>query len=331
MFREDIGIDLGTTNTLIYVKKKGIVLNEPSVIVLDKNDNHVIAVGKEAMEMYGRTPEDLIAIKPLKDGVIVDIEATQLMITEFLKRVTPSLKILRPKILICCPSNITAIEKLTIKDVVEGAGAGKVTIKEEPLAAAIGVGMNISLPRANMIIDLGGGTTDIAILSLNGIVFTKSVKIAGNYFSEEISNFLKSIKKISTGEETIENLKTNFINVYSPSSNKVIEIKGKDLITGLPTSIKITQVELQEALLPSINKIVSTVKEVLETSPPELSADIVEKGIVITGGSAQLCGLLDFLEQELKVPVFIATSPLTSVIEGIIKLLEDGKTAEEDQ
>lgn len=331
MISTDIGIDLGTSNVLIYVKKKGIVLNEPSVIAIEKNTKKILAVGNEANEMLGRTPEKVYAIKPLKEGIIADLEATEIMLNEFIKKIKLKNLFIRPRILICCPTNINPIEKVTIKEAAERTGARKVYIEEEPKIAALGAGMNIKKPKANMVVDIGGGTTDIAILSLNGIVTSNSIKIAGNTFNDNLIAYIKEKYKLLIGELTAEDIKVTFANINNADPEKKLKVKGRDLVTGLPNTIEITQDETKEALKESINEITKAIVAVLESSPPELSADIVEKGIVLTGGASQLCGLLEMLEEKLKVPVLIAESPLTCVVEGTGILLDELKNYEEDQ
>lgn len=330
MISNDIGIDLGTSNVLIYIKKKGIVLNEPSVVAIEKETKKVIAVGNEANEMLGRTPGKVQTIRPMKDGVIADLEIAEIMLNEFIKKIKARKLFTRPRILICCPSNINPIEKETIKEAAERTGAKKVYIEEEPKMAAIGAGMNIKEPVANMVIDIGGGTTDIAVLSLNGIVTSNSIKIAGNTFNQDIIKYIKDKYKLLIGELTAENIKKTFANVYNPSKDKKIDIKGRNLITGLPSIITITQDETKNALEESVNKIIKSTVNVLEITPPELSSDIVEKGIVLTGGGSLLKGLLETLEENLKVPVLIAESPLTCVAEGTGILLDELKRFEED-
>jgi rod shape-determining protein MreB len=331
MLAKDIGIDLGTANVLIYIKGKGIVLNEPSIVVVDTETKTVIAVGKEAKEMLGRTPGKIKAIKPLKDGVIADFELTEIMLNAFIKKIKARNLFSRPRILICCPTNITQVEKNAIKEAAERTGAKKVYIEEEPKVAAIGAGMDISKPTANMVLDIGGGTTDIAVLSLNGIVSSSSVKIAGNAIDNDIIKYIREKYKLLIGEKTAEDIKINFANVYKPSKKEKMEIKGRDLITGLPKAISITQDETKEATKESVTKIIKTIKSVLEQTPPELSADIVEKGLILTGGGALLTGLIDLLEEELTIPVLIAETPLTCVAEGTGILLENRKQLEQDQ
>lgn len=331
MLARDIGIDLGTANVLIYLKGKGIVLNEPSVVVIDTETKRVIAVGNEAKEMLGRTPGKVKAIKPMKDGVIADFELTEIMLNEFIKKAKARKVISRPRILICCPTNITPVEKNAIKEAAERTGARKVYIEYEPKVAAIGAGMDISKPTANMVLDIGGGTTDIAILSLNGIVSSTSVKIAGNQLDQDIIKYIREKYKLLIGEQTAEDIKINFSNIYKPSKKEKLEIKGRDLITGLPKAIEITQEETKEAMQDSINRMIKACKNVLEQTPPELSADIVEKGVILTGGGALLTGLVDLLEEELTIPVLIAETPLTCVAEGTGILLENPKLLEQDQ
>ncbi len=331
MSAKDIGIDLGTANVLIYVKGRGVVLNEPSIVVIDTETKSVIAVGNEAKEMLGRTPGKIKAIKPMKDGVIADFELTEIMLNSFIKKIKARNLFFRPRILICCPTNITPVEKNAIREAAEQTGARKVYIEEEPKVAAIGAGMDISKPTANMVLDIGGGTTDIAVLSLNGIVSSSSIKTAGNTLDQDIIKYIKEKYKLLIGEQTAEDIKINFANVYKPSKKEKLEIKGRDLITGLPKAIEINQEETKTAMTEGINKIVKECKNVLEKTPPELSADIVEKGVILTGGGSLLTGLVEVLEEELTIPVLIAETPLTCVAEGTGILLNNIKLLEEDQ
>ena len=331
MLSRDIGIDLGTANVLIHIKGKGIVLNEPSIVAIDTETRKVIAVGSEANEMFGRTPGKVKAIKPMKDGVIADFEITEIMLNAFIKKIKAKKLFSRPRILICCPTNITQVEKNAIKEAAERTGARKVYIEEEPKVAAVGAGMNISEPTANMVIDIGGGTTDVAILSLNGIVASESIKVAGNVMDQDIIKYIKSKYKLLIGEKTAEEIKINFANVFKPDKRKKLEVRGRNLITGLPDSIEITQDETEEALRESVQKIIKGTTNVLEDTPPELSADIYGKGIILTGGGALLTGLSELLEETLKVPVLTAESPLTCVVEGTGVLLDNIKLLEEDQ
>ena len=331
MLSRDIGIDLGTANVLIHIKGKGIVLNEPSIVAIDTETRKVIAVGSEANEMFGRTPGKVKAIKPMKDGVIADFEITEIMLNAFIKKIKAKKLFSRPRILICCPTNITQVEKNAIKEAAERTGARKVYIEEEPKVAAVGAGMDISEPTANMVIDIGGGTTDVAILSLNGIVASESIKVAGNVMDQDIIKYIKSKYKLLIGEKTAEEIKINFANVFKPDKRKKLEVRGRNLITGLPDSIEITQDETEEALRESVQKIIKGTTNVLEDTPPELSADIYGKGIILTGGGALLTGLSELLEETLNVPVLTAESPLTCVVEGTGVLLDNIKLLEENQ
>ena len=331
MLGKDIGIDLGTANVLIYIKGQGIVLNEPSIVALETETKRIVAVGTDAKEMLGRTPGKIRAIKPMKDGVIADFEATEIMLNSFIKKIKARNLLSRPRILICCPTNITQVEKNAIKEAAERTGARKVYIEEEPKVAAIGAGIDISKPSASMIIDIGGGTTDIAILSMNGMVVSSTIRIAGNTFDQDIINYVRDKYKLLIGEKTSEELKKEFINIYKPNKKKKREIRGRNLITGLPHSIEMTQEELSEALKESINKLIKEITRVLEDTNPELSSDIAEKGIVLTGGGSLVKGLLETFKQALKVPVLIAESPLTCVAEGTGILLDNIKMLEESR
>lgn len=323
MFNKDIGIDLGTANVLIYIKGQGIVLNEPSVVAIDSETKRALAVGTEAREMLGRTPGKVKAIKPMKDGVIADFETTEVMLNYFIKKVNGKNFFQRPRILICCPSNITQVEKNAIKEAAERTGAKKVFLEEEPKVAAIGAGMDISKPSGNMVIDIGGGTTDIAILSLGGIVNSASIRVAGNAFDNDIVKYLKDKYKLLIGERTAEDIKKTIGTVFPGTKTEKMEVRGRDLVTGLPHTVNITSDEVEEALRESVYTIIHCAKGILEQTPPELSADIIDKGIVITGGGALVEGFSNLLSQELKVPVFIAESPLTCVAEGTGILLDN--------
>ena len=323
MFNRDIGIDLGTANVLIYIKGQGIVLNEPSVVAIDSETKKPLAVGIEAHEMLGRTPGKVKAIKPMKDGVIADFETTEVMLNYFIKKVNGKNFFSRPRILICCPSNITQVEKNAIKEAAERTGAKKVFLEEEPKVAAIGAGMDISKPSANMVIDIGGGTTDIAILSLGGIVNSTSIRVAGNAFDNDIIKYIKDKYKLLVGERTAEDIKMTIGTVFPGSKVEKMEVRGRDLVTGLPHTITLTSDEVEEGLRESVYTIVKAAKSILEQTPPELSADIIDKGIVLTGGGALVDGFNQLLAQELKVPVFIAESPLTCVAEGTGVLLDN--------
>lgn len=323
MFAKDIGIDLGTANVLIYIKGQGIVLNEPSVVAIDCDTKKPLAVGTEAREMLGRTPGRVKAIRPMKDGVIADFEITEIMLNHFIRKVNGKSFLSRPRILICCPSNITQVEKNAIKEAAERTGAKKVFLEEEPKVAAVGAGMDISKPSGNMVIDIGGGTTDIAILSLGGIVNSSSIKVAGNVFDSDIMKYIKDKYKLLIGDRTAEEIKVTIGTVFPGAKNDKMEVRGRDLVTGLPHTITICSEEVEEALRESVYIIVHTAKSVLEQTPPELSADIIDKGIVVTGGGALINGFDQLLAHELKVPVFVAESPLTCVVEGTGVLLDN--------
>ena len=323
MFAKDIGIDLGTANVLIYIKGEGIVLNEPSVVAIDAETRKPLAFGKEAHEMLGRTPGTVLAIRPMKDGVIADFEITEMLLNYFLKKIDGKNLFSRPRIIICCPANITAVEKNAIKEAAERTGAKKVFIEEEPKVSAIGAGIDISIPSGNMIIDIGGGTTDIAVLSLGGIVNSESIKIAGNVFDADIIKYIKAKYKLLIGDRTAEEIKMKIGNVYNENKKEKMNVRGRDLVTGLPHTITLTSEEIEEALRDSVYEIVHAAKMVLEQTPPELSADIFNKGIILTGGGAMIRGMDKLLEQELKVPVFLAEAPLTCVAEGTGILLNN--------
>lgn len=323
MFNKDIGIDLGTANVLIHIKGQGIVLNEPSVVAIDEDTKKPLAVGTEARDMLGRTPGKVKAIKPMKDGVIADFETTEIMLNYFIKKVNGKSFFQRPRILICCPSNITQVEKNAIKEAAERTGARKVFLEEEPKVAAIGAGMDISKPSGNMVIDIGGGTTDIAILSLGGIVESSSIRIAGNAFDSDIIKYIKDKYKLLVGERTAEEIKISIGTVFPGNRNEKMEVRGRDLVTGLPHTIAIESEEVEEALRESVYTIIHAVKSILEQTPPELSADIIDKGIVLTGGGSLIDGFNQLLSQELKVPVFTAESPLTCVAEGTGIMLDN--------
>ncbi len=323
MFAKDIGIDLGTANVLIHIKGQGIVLNEPSVVAIDSETKKPLAVGSEARDMLGRTPGRVIAIRPMKDGVIADFEITEIMLNHFIRKVNGKNFFSRPRILICCPSNITQVEKNAIKEAAERTGAKKVFLEVEPKIAAIGAGMDISKPSGNMVIDIGGGTTDVAVLSLGDIVTSSSIKIAGNIFDADIMKFIKDKYKLLIGERTAEEIKFTVGTVFPGNRNEKIEVRGRDLVTGLPHSVTVCSDEVEEALRESVYVIIQTAKSVLEQTPPELSADIIDKGIVVTGGGALIDGFDQLLAHELKVPVFIAESPLTCVVEGTGILLDN--------
>ncbi len=323
MFSRDIGIDLGTANVLIYVKGKGIVLNEPSVVALDKNTNRVLAVGEEARRMVGRTPGHIVAIRPLKDGVIADFDVTESMLKYFINKLDVKGFLSKPRILICCPTNITSVEQKAIREAAEKSGGKKIYLEEEPKVAAIGAGMDIFQPSGNMVIDIGGGTTDIAVLSMGDIVTSASIKMAGDKFDAEILNYIKRTYKLLIGERTAEDIKVKVATVFKGSRNETIDIRGRDMVNGLPKTITVGSEEIEEALRESVQVIVHAAKSVLEQTPPELSADIIDRGVILTGGGALLHGMDTLLAEELKVPVLIAENPMDCVAIGTGLMLDN--------
>ncbi|WP_078378653.1 rod shape-determining protein [Sutcliffiella halmapala] len=316
MFARDIGIDLGTANVLIHVKGKGIVLNEPSVVALDTNTGRVLAVGEEARKMVGRTPGNIVAMRPLKDGVIADFAVTEAMLKHFIKKLNVSGFLSKPRILICCPTNITSVEQKAIREAAEKSGGKKIYLEEEPKVAAIGAGMDIFQPSGNMVVDIGGGTTDVAVLSMGDIVTASSIKMAGDKFDAEILQYIKKKYKLLIGERTAENIKISIATVFPGSRNESIDIRGRDMVSGLPQTITVYSEEIELALRESIQVIVQAAKSVLERTPPELSADIIDRGVILTGGGALLHGMDQLLAEELKVPVLIAEHPMDCVAIG---------------
>ncbi len=316
LFSKDIGIDLGTANVLIYEKGKGIVLEEPSVVSIDAQSGRMIAAGEEARQMLGRTPGKIEVVRPMKDGVIADIEATEMMLKHFINSLNIKGMLSQPRIMICCPTNITLVEKNAIREAAEKCGAREVFIEEEPKIAALGAGMDISKPSGNMVIDVGGGTADIAVLSLGDIVTSASIKIAGNRFDQDIVDYIKTNYKLLIGDRTAEEIKISVATVYPEGREEELQVRGRDLVSGLPRTITISSTEVEESLRESVRIIVHAAKNVLEQTPPELSADIMNKGIVLTGGGALLHGLDRLLADELHVPVFVADNPLHCVVVG---------------
>lgn len=322
MFSKDIGIDLGTVNILVYLKGKGIIINEPSIIVIDQENKRPIAYGKEANNMLGRTPGQIKAIKPMKDGVIADFSMVEILLNSVLSKLNIKQKMFKPRIIICCPSNITEVEKNAIKEAAYKTGAKKVIVEEEPKVAAIGAGLEIGKPIGNMVVDIGGGTTDVAVLSLGEIVTSASIKTAGNTFDNDIITYIKNKYKLLIGEKTAEKIKIEIGTAKSENKKEKLEIKGRDLIGGLPKSITISSEEIEQALKDSVEKILKVIKLVLEQTPPELSADIIERGITLTGGGALLNNLDKYLEENLHIPVTLAEDPLSCVALGTGILLE---------
>lgn len=328
---KDIGIDLGTANILIYIKGQGIVLNEPSVVAIEKETKKPLAFGEEAHLMLGKTPGKYVAIKPMKDGVIADFDITLMMLNYFVNKVK-GYGFRKPRIIICCPVDTTAVEKNALREAAERLGAKKVFIEEEPKVAAIGAGLDISKPFGNMIIDIGGGTTDIAVLSLGDIVISKSMKIAGNVFDNDIRDYIKDKFKLLIGDRSAQNIKHEIGCVYQDKENKdkkkTMKVKGRDLVSGLPKTILLSSSEVMDALKRDILKIVEMAKSVLEETPPELSADLMENGIILTGGGALISGMEKLFSEKLEVPVRLASNPLTSVAEGTGIMLDNIRALE---
>jgi rod shape-determining protein MreB and related proteins len=321
-FGTDMGIDLGTATVLVYIKGKGVILKEPSVVAIDKNTNRVLAVGEEARKMIGRTPGNIIAIRPLRDGVISDYDITEKMLKHFIKKACGKRRISAPRVMVCVPCQATEVEKRAVKDAAVNAGAKKVFLIEEPMAAAIGAGLDIAQASGNMIIDIGGGTTDIAVISLEGIVVRTSIKIAGDKFDEAIIRYIRKKHKLMIGERTAEDLKINIGSAYKREQEASMEIRGRDLITGLPKNITVTSEEMREALKETVTAIAECTHSVLEKTPPELAADIMENGIVMTGGGALLNGLSDLIAHVTKVPVYVAENAVSCVALGTGKALD---------
>jgi len=323
MWTKDIGIDLGTHSILVYIKGKGVVLQEPSIVAIETETKKVRAVGEEAYRMIGRTPENIIAIRPLKDGVIADFEITETMLKYFIDRIGVKTFFRKPRILICAPTGITSVEQKAIREAAEKAGGGEIFLEEEPKLAAIGAGLDIYKPSGNMVIDIGGGTTDIAVLSMGGVVTAASIKMAGDKFDQAIAQYIKHKYNLLIGERTSEEIKIKVGTACKEARNESIEIRGRDLVSGLPRSLIFTSYEAFEALQNSINTIVQAAKGVLEKTPPELASDIIDRGIVLTGGGSLLHGLDLLLQKELKVPVVVAEDPLTCVVRGTAEMLNN--------
>lgn len=322
MFSRDIGIDLGTANVLIHVKGKGIVLSEPAVVAMDRTQGKVLAVGDEAYRMVGRTPGNIEALRPLRDGVIADFDVTEAMLKYFINKIKARGFMSKPRMLICCPTNITKVEKKAIKEAAMRSGGKKIYLEEEPKVAAIGAGMDIYQPSGNMVIDIGGGTTDVAVLSMGDIVTAESIKYAGDTFDQDILQYIKKKYKLLIGERTAEDIKVNVATVYEGSRKDEMEIRGRDMVSGLPQTITIHSDEIEIALRETVNMIVAAAKLVLERTPPELSADIIDRGVILTGGGAMIHGIDQLLADELKVPVFIADEPINCVARGTGILLD---------
>jgi rod shape-determining protein MreB and related proteins len=322
-FSSDIGIDLGTANTLVFVKDRGIVLREPSVVAVRFGTNEVLAVGDDAKRMLGRTPGNIVAIRPLKDGVIADFDVTEAMLRHFIRKVHNRRGLIRPRVVIAVPSGITEVEKRAVKESALQAGAREVYMIEEPMAAAIGVGMPVQDAAGNMIVDIGGGTTEVALISLSGIVYSRSVRVAGDELDEAIVQYMKRAYSLMIGERTAEEIKIRIGSAYPIEKEMTMEVKGRDMVAGLPKTITITSQEVREALVEPLNTIVDAVRVTLERCPPELSADLVDRGIMLAGGGALLRGLDKLLQEETGLPVHVADDPLSAVGEGTGKVLNE--------
>ena len=323
MFSSDLAVDLGTANTLIYVKGRGVVSSEPSVVAINSGTKEILAIGQEAKNMLGRTPANIIAVRPMKDGVIADYDTTEKMIRYFILKVHNRRALVRPRLGICIPSGVTQVEKRAVKDSAIQAGAREVYLIEEPMAAAIGAGLPIQEPSGNMVVDIGGGTTEVAVISLSGIVYANSVRVGGDEMDDNIVNYIKRQYNLLIGTATAEDLKIKLGSAFPLENEIKTEIKGRDLVTGIPKTIEISDSEIREALKESITKIVDAVRIALEQTPPELSADIVDRGIVLTGGGALLKNLDKRLSHETGLPIIVSDDPLKAVVLGSGKVLDD--------
>jgi rod shape-determining protein MreB len=325
LFSNDLAIDLGTANTLVYVKGKGIVCDEPSVVVIRKDNKKTVAVGSEAKKMLGKTPANIMAIRPMKDGVIADFDATGEMLKYFIKKVHNRRSFVSPRVIVAVPSGITQVEQRAVKDAAEASGAREVYLVEEPMAAAIGVGLPVGEPSGNMIVDIGGGTTDVAVISIDGAVYSKAVRVGGDKMDEAIMAYIKRRYNLMIGETTTEQIKIEIGSAcdIGSSEKRVKDIKGRDLISGIPKTITVNEDEIREAMSETINVILDTIKVALENTPPELAADIVDRGIVLAGGGALLRGIDLLIKQEIGLPVTIAENPLTAVVIGVGKMLDE--------
>ena len=323
MFSKRVGIDLGTANVLVYLAGEGVVLNEPTVVAVRADDNKVVAVGSEAKEMLGRTPGNIVATRPLKDGVIADYVITESMLSYFIDKVCGRSRFIKPEVMVCIPSGVTQVEKRAVLDATMASGAGNVYLIEEPLAAAIGAKIPIAQATGHMILDSGGGTTDIAVISLGGVVVHKSIRVAGNKIEEAIANYIRKRFNLLVGERSAEEIKMTLANAIVGDENKKKEIKGRDSVTGLPRAIEISETEVNEAIQPVLKAMISAIREVFEATPPELASDIIEKGIVLSGGTALLGNLDNYIARETGVPAYVAEDPLFCVVRGVGVALEN--------
>ena len=329
IFSNDLAIDLGTANTCVYVKGHGIVLREPSVVAVKKDsrgNNQILAVGSEAKRMLGKAPGNIQAIRPMKDGVIADFEVTEAMLRYFISKVHNQRRLVRPRIMICVPTGITQVEKRAVKESAQSAGAREVFLIEEPMAAAIGANLPIQEPTSNMVVDIGGGTTEVAVISLAGIVYSKSVRVGGDKMDEAILHHIKNKYKMLIGESSAEAIKMKIASAYPLDPEQQIEVKGRDLVSGIPQTIVITSEEVRDAISEQVGAIVQAVRMALEQTPPELAADIVDRGIVLTGGGALLLGLDQLLREETSLPIFVVDDPLSTVVMGTGIALDNRST-----
>lgn len=323
MFSNDLAIDLGTANTLIYIKERGIVLREPSVVAIHSHSKQILAVGAEAKQMLGRAPSNIIPIRPMKDGVIANFEVTEAMIRHFILKVHNRKGLVHPRIIIAVPSGITQVEMRAVRDSALSAGAREVFLVEEPMAAAVGVDLPVREPTGNMIIDIGGGTTEVAIISMSGIVYSKSVRVAGDEMDEAIVNYIKRKYNLLIGERTAEEIKINIGSAYPLEKRLTMEVKGRDLVAGIPKTLLISDEEIRESLSETIGTIVEAIKIALERTPPELAADIVDKGVVVAGGGSMIKGLDSLLREATGLPITLAEDPLSAVVLGTGKIMDD--------
>lgn len=323
MFTKEIGIDLGTANTLVYMRGKGIIIREPSVVAVDTRTDRAKYVGQEAKDVIGRTPGSIVAVRPLKDGVIADFEITTTMLQEFIRKALKGSIFTKAHVIICIPSGVTAVERRAVKEAAENAGAKRVNIIEEPMAAAIGAGLPVSDPQGSMIVDIGGGTSEVAVISLGGIVTSRSVRVAGDAFDAAIINYIKKKYNLLIGERTAENVKIAIGSAYPLEQETEMEIKGRNLLNGLPENIMVSSAEIREALAEPISNVVEAIKVTLEKTPPELAADIIDQGIMLAGGGALIRGLDKLINKETGMPVYVAETPLDCVADGTGKVLED--------
>jgi rod shape-determining protein MreB len=321
---KDIGIDLGTANTLVYVRGKGIVVREPSVVAIDKYEGKVLAVGNAANDMIGRTPENIVAVRPMKDGVIADFDITQAMIRSFIKEANVS-KIFKPRVVVCIPSGITEVERRAVEEAVIQAGAKAAALIEEPMAAAMGAGLPVNDATGNMVVDIGGGTTEVAVISLGGIVASKSIRIAGNALDSAIINYLKKEHQINIGDKMAEEIKISIASAYEDDEEDVYEVRGRDVSTGLPKTAQIKESEIRAAISENVDEMIEAIKLTLENTPPELAADIMERGITLTGGGALIKGLDKLITEITKIPTHVAEYPLDCVVVGTGKALDNIK------